>query len=512
LLIGSQGSIQTKAVIFTEEAISIPSGVPTEGLATRFFRTGSPLQGALFVLLLWAALYLPNTALRPLYQEEGRRALLAIDVYENGNWFTPAVAGERYRNKPPLLPWMIAAAAAFTGGVNELAVRLPSLLFTLLGALLVFVFVRPHVRFSAALFSSAVFLLSPLVIEKARMGETDMIVTVMCMAALTLWWRGLSAGRLHWHTWAAAGCCLTVAAMAKGPPPLSFFAVTVGATAWAKKRYRDFPGILFSLFLPLAAVSLWAATGYDTGDLSLYAREMRLVADPGSPGAYALRRLSAGVEILLALMPWLAVGFAVFVPKWRQRLEARKDLAEILTVYSLLIPAILLFWVGSRPRYVMPAVPTVAVASGLVWDALGRRRNRRMSQWLLAIVCTAAAGVFAYHAIAVPLLQERYNRERHIAVAIGEALKEVPGPVVAVHLSHNLVYYSGLAARSVTLKQVRGIPPPYTMAAHCGIYARLPAYCDCRWEIFKTIEAGENERYCLARITAADDGESPGSE
>jgi hypothetical protein len=149
----------------------------------------------------------------------------------------------------------------------------------------------------------------------------------------------------------------------------------------------------------------------------------------------------------------------------------------------------------------MPAVPGLAVAAGLVWHALRIKRNRRASRGLLAILCAAAVGVFAYHTFVMPLLQERYERERRLALAIGKALEGVSEPVVAVQLSHNLIYYSGLPARSVALKHVRGIPPPYYMAAHCGIYARLAGHCDCRWEILRTISGGENERYCIARIT-----------
>jgi 4-amino-4-deoxy-L-arabinose transferase-like glycosyltransferase len=331
------------------------------------------------IACLWALLFLPAAGLHTLHYEEGRRALAALDMLAHGHWAVPEVLGLPYVNKPPLLPWLIAAMGWLLGGVDEWAVRLPPLMITLAGALLVCTAARRHGGRVAGLTGAAAFLLTPMILEKAAVGETDTTVTVAVFAAFLVWWDGAHAGRVAPWRWLVAALLLALAALAKGPVPLAYFAAGVGLFALWRRRRGDLPGLAAALLLALVPVGLWALTAHEPGRADHWQGEMRLTAIVPSLWAYLDDRIDLIGELAALLMPWLALAVPVFVPAWRRRLGIDPKAALALGLYAGGFTALLLVWPTALPRYAMPAVPAVAVAAGLAAAALwDRRRVRRL--------------------------------------------------------------------------------------------------------------------------------------
>jgi 4-amino-4-deoxy-L-arabinose transferase-like glycosyltransferase len=65
--------------------------------------------------------------------DEGIHASIAQEMVERGDWLTPRLLGQPFFDKPILYFWCQAASLALLGS-NETAVRLPGLMFGLLGA------------------------------------------------------------------------------------------------------------------------------------------------------------------------------------------------------------------------------------------------------------------------------------------------------------------------------------------------------------------------------------------
>src|SRR5881275_1296477 len=89
----------------------------------------------LFVVVCWAAIYLPGLGSLEIKGEEGRRILPAVTMLESGNYLVPQVGSEPYFRKPPLVNWLVAASFKLTGVRNEWTARLPSALCVLAVAL-----------------------------------------------------------------------------------------------------------------------------------------------------------------------------------------------------------------------------------------------------------------------------------------------------------------------------------------------------------------------------------------
>jgi 4-amino-4-deoxy-L-arabinose transferase-like glycosyltransferase len=460
------------------------------------------VPGPLLIVLLWAVLFIPNAGFRSLYQEEGRRALLARDILTHNRWLQPRVLGEPYLNKPPLQPQMMALAAKITGRLDEWSVRWPSLVATLLTALLVFSFTAMHTRKTGALYAAAAFLVSPLVIEKARLGETDMTVTAMSMAALIIWWRGFSTGRLTRTRWILCGLCLSLLALTKGPPPLPFFVFTVLIFTVMKGRYKDLAGLGLSLTMALLSVGAWSWTMYEPGHGQHWAREMHLTLGTRGLWTYLGTQAPAIVESVLSLLPWLLVGLPVLIPARGQRMNISVDLSRVLLLYTAGFTLLLLFWPGMRPRYLMPVVPALAVAAGIVSDRFwARRRMKRV------FVLVAAAGIafqFGFNFVFMPTRTAYYTWSRTAGLAIGKILKDVPEPIYSIDIADcNFLFYAELPAKIVTPTIAATRNEPIWLIIREDRWGEMPEALRERGSVRFKVKGKKDRFYYIVKVSAA---------
>ena len=87
------------------------------------------LAGLGVICPLLAAPYIPLVD-----PDEGLHAAIAQEMVESGDWIVPRLLGEPYFERPILYFWAIAASLKIFG-MSEAAVRLPGLLFGMLGTL-----------------------------------------------------------------------------------------------------------------------------------------------------------------------------------------------------------------------------------------------------------------------------------------------------------------------------------------------------------------------------------------
>ena len=94
------------------------------------------------LVLLVGLIYFSRLTTLTLRGEEPRRAMVAYEMLKNGDWLVPKMQGEPWLSRPPLHNWVIALVALATGDVDPIAIRLPSVLATLLTTLLVYGYAR----------------------------------------------------------------------------------------------------------------------------------------------------------------------------------------------------------------------------------------------------------------------------------------------------------------------------------------------------------------------------------
>src|SRR2546421_480490 len=128
-------------------------------------------------LLLGAALLGVGLGAFPLLEpDEGRYADVARSVLE-GSWLVPRLDGVSFHDKPPLVPWLVAAAFALSGSRAEGVARLPGALAGLLGLVLAAWLARgvssPRGRSRAGYLAALVLGGAPLWLALARILTLD---------------------------------------------------------------------------------------------------------------------------------------------------------------------------------------------------------------------------------------------------------------------------------------------------------------------------------------------------
>jgi 4-amino-4-deoxy-L-arabinose transferase-like glycosyltransferase len=93
-------------------------------------------------LLLLPAL-LTNLGMLAFFDDEGIRALVALEMKLSGNHITPTLFGEYYYNKPPLYNWILLAFFEITGRFDEFTARSATVFFLLAYAGTVYFFSVP---------------------------------------------------------------------------------------------------------------------------------------------------------------------------------------------------------------------------------------------------------------------------------------------------------------------------------------------------------------------------------
>jgi len=398
-------------------------------------------RGILFLVLLWAGIYLPALGSLEIKGEEGRRILPGLEMIRTGDWVVPSIAGEPYLRKPPLTNWAVAGSVLVTGRTNEWTVRLPAVVATLIGAmLLAWGVARRHGGASG--FVAGVFHLTSLALmEKGRLIEIESIY-IACAAGAFGAWIGWVApprlpgeerrGREVWIGWLVAGVFLGLGWLAKGPLHLLYFYLPVAAILLARGSIRDLvhPAHAFGLGVMLGIFALWAvpylaaARALDAGGVWAAQFTGRLSGEGFRLGQWLINFPRGLVNFL----PWLVL-VPVAIGRGAAR-ESRWGVAACLAgfVVVMLIPE-------SAPRYTFPVLPALMALLAIaaverlpegarrVWGRLVFvRATRGVPELAMRSGCVMVAITLAYAALVVPRLLP-HQEDRATGAAISHAVR-----------------------------------------------------------------------------------------
>jgi 4-amino-4-deoxy-L-arabinose transferase-like glycosyltransferase len=139
------------------------------------------LLGILTILYLFSLLL--NLGVQPVFLEEPRRALIAMEMVENQNYIVPTQLGEYYYKKPPVFNWILIASARLFGDFTPWALRLPTVLSTILAGLLLYLVGRRYVSHLYGWTLALLFCTGGAVYYYfSLIGEIDLFYTLVTMA------------------------------------------------------------------------------------------------------------------------------------------------------------------------------------------------------------------------------------------------------------------------------------------------------------------------------------------
>ena len=344
----------------------------------------SGIVAAWFVLLVvsmgaWLGSY-------PLMQpDEGRNAEVAREMMASGNYVVPHLNGLPYVDKPAL-HFAVAAVSLRIFGPNEFGARLPSLVFTLLTALMVAWFGRRVWSTEVGLTAAAMMLASPLAFGMSRVVILDAVFATLVVGSLISLYcatearaaavaqTGAAEGNTPWRRWALlCWAFIGLGILTKGP--VALLIPLIAGIPYAVRR-RALRAVLYppAIVLAVLIVAPWVAEM--SKELPGYVRYVTVTETWSRITSDKLHRTQPFwffVPVLLAgTFPWICTAIAGLLNGRRNPSGTRRDPRILFLILWVVLP--FLFFSLSRsklPHYLLPLVPAVALLAAVF--ATGRR-------------------------------------------------------------------------------------------------------------------------------------------
>jgi 4-amino-4-deoxy-L-arabinose transferase-like glycosyltransferase len=347
----------------------------------------SPRYRWLWIVLLWAIVYLPGMFSPPLLDDaDSVHAEAAREMVVRGDWTTLYIDGVRYLEKAPLMYWDMAASFTLFGP-RDWAARLPLILGLLALLLVTYVFGRRAMGERAGFWSAIILTVSIGPYLFTRILIPDILIALWLTLGMDLFLRTLEEeppSRISCWGFAAAAA-LNV--LTKGLIGIVFPAAIAGLylilTGNVKHVLRM--RLLSSTLVLLAIAAPWhiaagianPAAGESRGFLWFYFVNEHWLRYLGKriPHDYdTVPLLVFWALMFLWLFPWSAFLLQSLkqVPRrWREIRGAMDRRRRALLVCAIWAAVILLFFSFSTRQeyYAVPALPAVALLIGGWLDA-----------------------------------------------------------------------------------------------------------------------------------------------
>lgn len=313
--------------------------------------------------------------------DEGTVARVAWEMWDGrASWLAPALFGQPYLNKPPLVHWLIAAAyTAF--GVHEWSARLPC---ALLGAGVVpLVYGIGREVFAArlpAVLAAAVYMTLLPVVRHGRLAMLDAPLVFFVAAAFLCVLRARREPR-----WAlGAGVALALACLAKGPVGLVFAGLALLFAFLEAPALLRRPQPWIGVGIAAVTLAAWYAAqaahhGADSLRVTLVDQSVRRVLVPieGNAGPLWYHAL----EVVKYGWPWLLFLPAALRGAWAHRRAAWVRLALAWGGGYLVVATLT---ATKLPWYTYPVYVPLALVLGAWLAEAWTRGMVRSWRWPLA--------------------------------------------------------------------------------------------------------------------------------
>lgn len=310
-------------------------------------------------LVLWM-LGLGNVPLRD--WDEGSHAIVAREVYRQGNWLHLTYFDIPYFIKPPLVYWLIALGYHLFGEIGEFSSRFNLALLTACGVPFLYLLGREvFSRRLEAILAASVYLTLLPVLRHGRLVMLDGIINTFFIVLLLC----LLKERKKQVWGVGIGICLGLITLTKGILVLALWAIA-GCFVIVTRQWKLFinPYAWLGLGLGIAIATPWYWLQWQThGDffIDLYFE------------AQSLKRLSSAVEgndgtlwyYFIELgkytIPWLIFLPGGLLLAWKQK---EKSWGSLVLVGTILFLGTISLMQTKLPWYIMPYYPFFALTVG----------------------------------------------------------------------------------------------------------------------------------------------------
>lgn len=328
-----------------------------------------------FLVLLVVGTYFTRLDALPIRGEESRRGFVAIEMERSGDWIVPRFQGNPYfmSSRPPLQAWAIAACGWFRGGIDTVAVRIPSVLAMLVLVLVIYTCSHAFLSRLGAFAAAAAFPTMGSVLQLGRLGETDLLFTLFVSSSLLVWYAGYLQNWPAARLWAVAYLLVALGVLTKGPQAPVYFAASIGLYLfWVRElRFLVSWGHAFGIVVFVVTVGAWQLPYFlevgVRGTRHVYLGDVAMYGQVHTWWHLAEHIATYPAEILVGcLLPWSILLLAYCRRRFRTQLGSMSDAVTFLTCCIVAtFPSVWLV-ADARSRFYMPLFPCFAILCAIV--------------------------------------------------------------------------------------------------------------------------------------------------
>lgn len=341
--------------------------------------------------------------------DEGIRSLVAFEMLESGEFIQATINGEPYFKKPPLYNWILAAGFSLTGIVNEWTARIPTVIFLLLFAALIYRSVRKGTGQPDTALVSALLTLTcgRILFWDSFLGLIDMAFSTLVFAQF-MWLYEQDKRNRPWAYFTGSWILAGVAFLMKGLPGLVFQVMTVGGHLVLTRRWRRLfhpgqwvGGLVFILMTgTYYALLLQNASPEQVFGTLFHESAQRTPTHHGF--IQTLSHLATfPMEMTYHFLPWsLLLVFVLTGSRWRA-LWRHPFFGFLMLVFAVNIPV---YWVSPQvyPRYLLMLAPLVFTVGYEAWKRTPDVSVLRKSFRVLFLAVSALLAVAAWTPLFLP--------------------------------------------------------------------------------------------------------------
>lgn len=322
-----------------------------------------------FIIII--AAYLFGLGYLPLLgPDEPRYAQVAREMLLRGDLITPTLGGHTWFEKPPLLYWLMIAAAKVVG-MNEWSARLGPAICGLLTIAAVYWVGREIERAGAVadfgIWSALVTASCLGLIVFSRAASFDVVITMTTTWSLAFFLMH-ELSRKRWHL-AGFYVFVGVSLLAKGLVGVVIPFGVVGFYYLLRRRWperRVFVSLVWGLPLAMAVSAIWygpviAKHGWSFVDEFFVQHHFARYTSNKYKHPQPIYFFPA--IVLMLTLPWTAflIDAIAKVRKWNWRGDDPLNIVRVFSAAWLLLPIVFFSFSGSKlPGYVLPVLPAAA--------------------------------------------------------------------------------------------------------------------------------------------------------
>lgn len=356
-------------------------------------RSEKQLITGCLVLLIFAFFY--QLGIYPLFLEEPRRGLIALEMIFQDNLWVPTQTGDLYFRKPPVYNWLLIASYKLFGGYTEFATRFFSVFSHLLLSLLTFLFARKYLGHLSAVFAAMSLLVcADILVSFSTLGEIDLFYALLTAIPIFATYHYGEKGK-YWMLFLVVYFFTAFGFLTKGLTSLPYTAITLLVYFIHKRQFKQllriphFAGI--SLFVVIVGGYFYMYSQYqDVSEwwTTLFSESADKATSGGLAGWF-YHLVSFPLDTIKNLLP---VG--LMIPLLFRKGVVTKLKENRLVWYCVLVVVFnfLIYWFSTeaRSRYIYPLFPFMIIP--LIYLAL--QTSAKLCSNVLKVISVVLIGLF----------------------------------------------------------------------------------------------------------------------